>query len=233
MPVARRYALLAWAKARRACIVEDDYDGELRYIGRPIKALAALDGAEQVIYVGTFSKSLFPSLRLAYLAVPQWLVADAISAKWLTDRGGSALLQQPVRDLMATGEYDRHISRMHRRYSARREVLTRELRRHLGSEIQIEGDGAGLHLIVWMPNSTPSQVDALELACRRRGIGVYSIAPHAVHPPRYAGLILGYGLLDEDGIREGIRGLAAAYRELRSTQSRSRPARGRASTTVS
>ena len=215
MPVARRYALLAWARQRGTHIIEDDYDGELRYIGRPIKALAALDGADQVIYCGTFSKSLFPSLRLAYLALPEWLVADATRTKWLTDRGASALLQAPVRDLMATGEYDRHISRMQRRYSARRDVLTRELRRYFGSEIQIQGDGAGLHLVVWMPGLNGSQLDALALACERRNIAVYSMAPHSVRPLRRPGLLLGYGLLDESRITEGIRGLAAAYRELK------------------
>jgi GntR family transcriptional regulator / MocR family aminotransferase len=214
MPAARRYALLAWAKQRGACIIEDDYDGELRYVGRPIKALSALEGAEQVIYCGTFSKSLFPSLRLAYLALPDWLVADAINAKWLTDRGCSALLQQPLRDLMASGEYDRHISRMHRRYSARRSVLTKELRRYFGSEIEIEGDGTGLHLIAWMPNLSAAQIEPLQDACVRRGIGVYSIAPHAVRPLGRQGLILGYGIVEEQRIRQGISALSSAYREV-------------------
>ncbi len=223
MSASRRYLLLAWATQRGACIIEDDYDGELRYIGQPIKALAALDGADHVIYCSTVSKSLFPSLRLGYLAVPKWLTADAIAAKWLSDLGGSALIQQTVGDLMATGEYDRHISRMRRRYSARRETLTRELRLHLRSEIEIDGDGAGLHLVVWMPNLTHAQVDALVAACERRGIGVYSIARHALAPLRRAGVMLGYGLLDESQIQAGIRCLAAAYWEVcRAAPSRSR-----------
>jgi GntR family transcriptional regulator / MocR family aminotransferase len=225
MSASRRHSLLAWAKQRGACIIEDDYDGELRYIGGPIKALAALDGADHVIYSSTVSKSLFPSLRLGYLALPEWLTADAIAAKWLADLGGSALIQQTVCDLMATGEYDRHISRMRRRYSAHRETLTRELRLHLRSEIEIEGDGAGLHLVVWMPNLTHAQVEALVAACERRGIGVYSIARHALAPLRQPGVMLGYGLLDESQIREGIRGLVAAYREVR----RAGPSRSRGS----
>jgi GntR family transcriptional regulator/MocR family aminotransferase len=220
MSASRRHALLAWAKQRDACIIEDDYDGELRYIGRPIRALAALDGADQVIYCSTVSKSLFPSLRLGYLALPEWLTADAIAAKWLTDLGGSVLVQQTVCDLMATGEYDRHISRMRRRYSGRREMLTRELRLQLQSEIEIEGDGAGLHLVVWMPKLTHGEVDALVAACERRSIGVYSIARHALAPLRRAGVMLGYGLLDDSQIREGIRGLAAAYREVCRRQQR-------------
>jgi GntR family transcriptional regulator / MocR family aminotransferase len=215
MSASRRYSLLAWAKQRDACIIEDDYDGELRYVGRPIKALAALDGADRVIYCSTVSKSLFPALRLGYLALPEWLTADAIAAKWLSDLGGSVLIQQTVCDLMATGEYDRHISRMRRRYSARRDTLTQELRRHLGSEIDIQGDGEGLHLVVWMPNLTQADVDALVSLCERRGIGVYSMARHALTPLRRPGVVLGYGLLDEAQIRKGIRGLAAAYWDVR------------------
>ena len=215
MSASRRYSLLAWAKQRDACIIEDDYDGELRYVGRPIKALAALDGADHVIYCSTVSKSLFPSLRLGYLALPEWLTADAIAAKWLSDLGRSALIQQTVCDLMATGEYDRHISRMRRRYSARREMLTHELRLHLGSEIDVEGAGAGLHLVAWMPHLTHPDVETLVALCERRGIGVHSIARHALTPLRRAGVMLGYGLLDDDQIRKGIRGVAAAYREVR------------------
>jgi GntR family transcriptional regulator / MocR family aminotransferase len=124
---------------------------------------------------------------------------------------------------MATGEYDRHISRMRRHYSARREALTRELRLHHRLEIEIEGDGAGLHLVVWMPKLTHAQVDALVAACARRSIGVYSIARHALRPLGRPGVMLGYGLLDERQIREGIRGLAAAYGEVcRAAPSRSR-----------
>lgn len=224
MSASRRYALLAWARQRGACVIEDDYDGELRYSGRPIKALAALDGADHVVYCGTLAKSLFPSLRLGYLAVPEWLRTDAISAKWLADRGSSGLLQHAVRDLMATGEYDRHIARLRRRYSARRAILTRELRSHLGSEVEIAGDAAGLHLVVWTPNLRPFELEALVSECRRRSIGVYSVAEHAVGTLPTPGLILGYGLLDEDRLRKGIRGLAAAYQTLRkSARSRPRP----------
>ncbi len=214
MSAARRHALLAWVARRGACVLEDDYDGELRYAGRPIKALAALDDADHVIYCGTFSKSMFPSLRLGYLAFPEWLAADAVNAKWLTDRGSSALMQFPVRELMASGEYDRHIRRMHRRYAARRDVLTRTLRAHLGSKVTIAGSGAGLHLVVWMPTLSAIQMESLVAASQRRGIGVYSIAPHAVATLPVQGLMLGYGLLDEERIEEGIRGLAAAYREV-------------------
>jgi GntR family transcriptional regulator / MocR family aminotransferase len=226
MSAARRHALLAWAARRGACVLEDDYDGELRYAGRPIKALAAQDGADHVIYCGTFSKSMFPSLRLGYLAFPEWLARDGVSAKWLTDRGSSALMQFPVRELMASGEYDRHIRRMHRRYASRRSALVQALRTYLGSEVVIAGDGAGLHLVAWTPRLDAAQVDAVVAAAQRRGIGVYSITPHAVHALPVQGLMLGYGLVDVDRIHEGIDGLAAAFREVTGT-TRLRPSRTR------
>ena len=94
-------------------------------------------------------------------------------------------------------------------------MLTHELRLHLGSEIDVEGAGAGLHLVAWMPHLTHPDVETLVALCERRGIGVHSIARHALTPLRRAGVMLGYGLLDDDQIRTGIRGVAAAYREVR------------------
>jgi len=115
MPAARRHELLAWARRRRALVTEDDYDGEFRYAGR-IAALAALDPSAPVIYCGTFAKSLFASLRLGYVSLPSELVVPAPRMKWLADRGSPTILQRAVGELMATGEYDRHIRRMQRRY---------------------------------------------------------------------------------------------------------------------
>jgi GntR family transcriptional regulator / MocR family aminotransferase len=214
MPVARRFALLNWARTHRAYIVEDDYDGEFRYAGRRIEALAALEPDAPVVYCGTFAKSLFPSLRLGYLVLPPELVEAAVALKWLLDRGTSALLQRTVTTLMATGEYDRHIRRMWRRYRARRERLLAALERHLGSDARIEGGDAGLHVAAWLPALSSRQIDQLVDACRARGIGVYSIQRHASRPLRPGGLLLGYGIVGLDQIDPGIRGLAAAYREI-------------------
>jgi len=208
LTAARRHRTRAWARRSGAYILEDDYDGELRYHGHAIKALAGADPDGNVIYCGTFAKSLFPSMRLGYLALPPSLAAAAVSAKWLLDRGASPLLQRLIRNLMRSGEYDRHLRRMQRRYASRRDALVRALTTHLGREIEIGGDAAGMHLIAWLPRLDRAGVDALAAACRARDVGVYPIARHAVRRLKRQGLILGYGLVNENAIEEGVRVLA-------------------------
>jgi GntR family transcriptional regulator/MocR family aminotransferase len=215
LSAARRHRVRAWARRRGVHILEDDYDGELRYHGHAIKALAAAEPDNDVIYCGTFAKSLFPSVRLGYLALPVPLAAAAVSAKWLLDRGASPLLQRLIRNLMRSGEYDRHLRRMQRRYAARRNALVQALQSHLGADVEVGGDAAGMHLVAWFPKLRPDAIEPLVAACRERDIGVYSIARHALRPMRRAGLILGYGLLEEAAIETGVGGLAAAYRSLR------------------
>ena len=229
LTAARRHRVRAWARRRGVHILEDDYDGELRYHGHAIKALAASDADNDVdvIYCGTFAKSLFPSMRLGYLALPSPLADAAVSAKWLLDRGASPLLQRLIRNLMRSGEYDRHLRRMQRRYAARRNALVLGLQAHLGSDVEIGGDAAGMHLVAWFPRLAPHAIDRLVAGCQQRGVGVYSIARHAVRPLERAGLILGYGLLDVPAIEEGLRAIAAAYRVCRSDSADAPSHRGR------
>jgi len=230
MSAARRYALRAWARRRGAHILEDDYDSEFRYDGRPIEALAALD--PDVIYCGTFSKSLFPSLRLGYLSLPRALMTVTVGCKWLSDLGSPSILQRLVGELMTRGAYDRHIRRMQRRYRMRRDALVTALRAHMGSDVEIEGDEAGLHLIVWLRGLPAERVDDLVAASRARGVGVYSLrSAMAVYSERRAAtelsqcasLLLGYGLVDVDSIDRGIRIVAGAYREMTRRATRRRP----------
>jgi GntR family transcriptional regulator/MocR family aminotransferase len=214
LPVARRYALLEWARARGAYVIEDDYDGEFRYAGRPIPALAAIDPEGPVIYIGTFAKALCPAMRLGYLSLPAELVEPAVQAKWLTDFGSSLLLQKTVGALMATGEYDRHVRRMARRYRARRDALVEALTRHLAAEAVVDGSGGGLHVVVWLPRLGPDRVEALVEACAARDVAVYPVAPHAIAPPARAGLLLGYGLVEPEAIEEGVQRLADVFGQL-------------------
>jgi GntR family transcriptional regulator / MocR family aminotransferase len=216
LPASRRYALLAWARRARAYVFEDDYDGEFRFAGQPIPALAGLD-PEVVIYSGTFAKSLFPSCRLGYLVLPPALVEPAVRCKWLTDRGSFRLVEGALAALLATGHYDRHVRRMLRRYRARRDALVRSLRRHLGTSVEIEGSSAGLHLVAWLPALPPDRVGDLVAGCRERGIGVYPLAAHAARPPKRAALLLGYGVVEVADIERGVSGLAAAYRATRAS----------------
>jgi GntR family transcriptional regulator/MocR family aminotransferase len=214
MPVARRLALLAWARRHGAYVIEDDYNGEFRYAGKSIEALTALDPDGPVIYCGTLAKSLFPSLRLGYLVLPKELVPAVVACRWLTDRGSPILLQRTVAELMATGEYDRHIRRMLRRYRTRREALIGALQARLGSDVEIRGGTSGSHVAVWLPRLAPERVDELIDRCKARGVGVYSIASHATLPLEQAGLMLGYGLLDVERIGRGVKVLAQEYRRL-------------------
>ncbi len=213
LPVARRYALLDWARRHRALVLEDDYDGEFRYAGQPVPALAALD-ADAVIYCGTFAKSLFPASRLGYLVLPPDLVEPAVHAKWLSDRGSSLLVERAIARLLETGEYDRHIRRMQRRYGERRQVFIDALQARFGSDVEVAGAGTGLHLVAWFPALAPSRVDSLVVACRARGVGVYSIAPYATRPLPQAGLMFGYGLVTAAQIARGVRVLHGAYRRV-------------------
>lgn len=226
MPAARRYALIDWARRRGAYIIEDDYDGEFRFAGQPVAALAALEPHGRVIYCGTFAKSLFPSLRLAFLAVPPGLASAIVNTKWLCDLGSSALLQYTLAQLMASGEYDRHIRRMQKHYRGRRQVLLTAIKRHFGDAAVVEGAAAGLHVVVWLPGLPVARVTALVEACAAQGVGVYSIAPHATRSLPRAGLILGYGLTDARQIDRGAEIISNVYRELAATAPPSRRAAG-------
>jgi GntR family transcriptional regulator/MocR family aminotransferase len=220
MSAARRYALIEWAKRRGAYVIEDDYDGEFRYVGRPIAALAGLEADGTVIYCGTFAKSLFPALRLGYLAVPAGLASAVANGKWLCDLGSSSLLQRTLGQLMATGEYDRHIRRMQKRYRERRYALLSALERRLGTDVEVEGSAAGLHVVVWFPSLPHDRVADLIESCAAKGVGIYSIAGHASRPLRRAGLILGYGVTDVTEIEHGVEALSDSYREIVSTPRR-------------
>jgi GntR family transcriptional regulator/MocR family aminotransferase len=225
MPASRRYALLAWARRTGALILEDDYDSEFRHDGRPIQALAALDPG--VIYCGTFAKSLFPSLRLGYLSLPAGLVEAAAGCKWLSDLGSPAILQRLVGELMARGAYDRHIRRMQRRYRMRRDALVNALQNRFGSEVDIHGQEAGLHLIAEFRNLPAQRVGELTDACRQRGVGVYTprnalvvFGSPADGARDRARLLLGYGLAGVEQIEYGVKVLGDEYRRLK-------PSRGR------
>lgn len=214
LSVARRHALVDWARRRGAYILEDDYDGEFRYTGRRIEALAAMQPDGPVIYCGTFAKALFPGLRLGFLSLPAELAVPVRHAKWLTDCTSSPLLQKTIAAMMATGEYERHIRRMTRRYRARRDALLAALRRHLGDEAIVEGSGGGLHVVAWLPNLPKPAIGALIDRCAARGVGVYSVAPHATSTRLDAGLLLGYGIVEPPAIAAGVKIVGEAYRAL-------------------
>ncbi|MBI1734055.1 MAG: PLP-dependent aminotransferase family protein [Candidatus Rokubacteria bacterium] len=208
MSLTRRLALLEWARANDAWVVEDDYDSEYRYGGRPIEAVQGLDRAGRVIYAGTLSKVLFPALRLGYLVLPPALVEPFRAAKWVTDRHSPTLEQEVLAEFIAEGHFERHLRRARTRHAARRAALLAALASHLGDRVEVVGANAGVHVLVWLRDVSARALPAVIAAAGRSGVGVYSIAPYFFRPPRRAGLILGYAPLTERQIREGIARLA-------------------------
>ena len=209
LPLERRLALLDWAHRNDAWIVEDDYVSEFRYEGSPLEALQALDRHGRVIYIGSFSKTLFPALRLAYMVLPRALVRAFAAAKWVADRFSTVLPQAALAELVDSGQYERHLRRASLRNAARRRTLIDALRQHLGARVEIAGENTGVHLVVWFPRLRWPQLDALIARAERAGVGLYSVAPYHANPPPHGGLLFGYASLSEAEIRSGVRKLAA------------------------
>lgn len=212
LPIARRLKLLNWASRVGAFVIEDDYDSEYRYDGPPLQALAGLDRDGRVIYVGTFSKILFPALRLAYLVVPESLVEPMVTAKAVGDTGTAALEQLTLADFISQGHFDRHLRRTNTSNAARRNALVAAVRKEFGERAEICGANAGLHLLVWLKGKNGGMIADAHHKAEKAGVGLYTVDPFYIRPPRRTGVILGYAPLREPDIREGIRLLAAALR---------------------
>jgi GntR family transcriptional regulator/MocR family aminotransferase len=210
----RRLALLDWAARHGVWLVEDDYDGEFRYDGRPIAALKSLDRHDRVIYVGTFSKVMFPALRLGYVVAPPALRDALRAAKWLVDRGCPAIEQHALAELMAGGQFERLLRRAGKLLAARRRALLDGLATHCGDRAVVAGTSAGMHVCVWLPKLAANRVPAVLAAAMRRELGVYPITPYYRRPPRKAGLLLGYSGLGPADLGEAARRLGRVLDEL-------------------
>jgi GntR family transcriptional regulator/MocR family aminotransferase len=206
LPLARRLALLDWARSKDAVVVEDDYDGEFRYDGQPLESLQGLDSEGRVIYIGTFSRTVFSALRIGYLIAPKSLVPAFTSAKWLCDRHTATLEQETLAEFISTGMYERHLRRVRRRNAAHREALLDAIHEYLGDRVEVTGDGAGAHVVLW-PCKRISENTVIEKAAAR-GVGIYGISGYFLTLPSGAGLMLGYSRMREQELREGIRRLS-------------------------
>jgi GntR family transcriptional regulator/MocR family aminotransferase len=213
LPLARRVALLDWARRKDAIVVEDDYDGEFRYEGQPLESLQGLDSEGRVIYVGTFSRTIFSALRIGYLIAPNSLVAAFTAAKWLCDRHTATLEQETLAEFISTGMYERHLRRIRRRNTAHRAALLDAIREHLGGRVEVGGDGAGTHVVLWPADKRVAE-DAVIQSAAARGVGVYGIAGYFLAWASRAGLMLGYSRMNEQQIREGIRLLGESLKSL-------------------
>jgi GntR family transcriptional regulator / MocR family aminotransferase len=214
MPLGRRLELLSWARRSEACIFEDDYDSDYRYSGRPIEALAALDDSGCVLYAATFSKVMFPSLRLGYMILPERLIEPIRSVKALMDTGGPNLAQAALVDFIREGHFERHMHRTRMRNASRRAAILDAIERYLGGRAQVSGINAGLHLMLWLRDLPASRSRELRMRAARAGVGVYSVDPFYLNPPKHLGLLLGYASMREKQIAEGIRRFAAVVNSL-------------------
>ncbi|CAL1549077.1 unnamed protein product, partial [Lymnaea stagnalis] len=146
MTLARRLELIEWARKQNAWVIEDDYNSEFRYAGRPLASLQGLDSSGRVIYVGTFSKTIFPALRIGCLVVPPELVNVFAVARAFNDAHSSVINQAILAEFISEGHFVRHVRRMRRLYEERQEILVREVQNKLGDFIEIEKSEAGMHL---------------------------------------------------------------------------------------
>lgn len=208
MSMARREALLSWAAARNAWVVEDDYDSELRYAGHPFPALQGLDG-RRVIYLGTFSKILFPSLRLGYLIAPSDLVAAFCGARIVMDRHPATADQHVLAAFISEGHLDRHIRRIRSIYADSRSTLVQILQAHLPARLaRVQPIEQGVHLLVWLDDGLDDMAIARRAA--EQGVAVRALSPTYSNrsPDKRQGLILGFGGYPQDQMIAAARKLA-------------------------
>lgn len=210
MSLARRLALLNWAGRSGAWIIEDDYDSEYQFAGRPLAALQGLDKEERVIYIGTFSKVLFPSLRLGYLIVPTNLVDTFIAAHTHTSYFCPLVEQVVLTDFIAEGHFSRHIRRMRRLYEERQAALVRCVERELSGLLEVSPARAGMHLIGWLTEGMNDQVVSRRAAIA--GIDVRPLSFYCIAESRRPGLLLGYTGVPVAEMRLAARKLADILR---------------------
>ena len=213
MSVGRRAQLLEWAQRTGAYILEDDYDSDFRYQSSPLPALKGLDRHDRVIYLGTFSKSIGPGLRLGYVVVPEHLAETARSLKALMNNGHPWLDQAVVCEFVASGAFQNHLVRIRKQYMLRRDRLMHELEALLGP-LRFEGVDGGMHLTCHLPDDLPPAFD-LQQRLKRVGVGIYSLAEAPVtRHARFAGddhvALFGYPCLPEAEICEAISRLGRA-----------------------
>ncbi|WP_342050562.1 MULTISPECIES: MocR-like pyridoxine biosynthesis transcription factor PdxR [unclassified Cupriavidus] len=210
MSLERRLALLDWAQHHGALIVEDDYDGEYRFEGRPVESLKSLDKAGVVAYVGTFSKTIFPELRVGYVIPPAPLGVAMRKAKQIGDWHSCTMTQTALAKFMLDGYFSKHLRRMHKEYAARRALLRHALEHELSPWLVPLPSSAGIHLAAEIRATDPTaEAMVIERATAAR-VGVYGISGMYVAARPRPGLLFGYGGIGTDRIRAGVDRLKTA-----------------------
>ena len=205
MSLTRRLALLAWARDAGAWILEDDYDSEFRYAGRPLAALQGLDTDGRVIYMGTFSKVMLPSLRIGYMVLPPDIVDAFVTGRAVSDRHSPIVEQAAMTEFINDGMLERHIRRMRMLYADRQAALLAAAARHLGGVIDLRPAHAGMHLTGYLADDASDS--AIAVAALEHNVEVMPLSAYAIRPAR-PGLVLGYACASPSEIRAAVRRLA-------------------------
>ena len=212
MSLVRRLALLNYAQENGAWIIEDDYDSEFRYRGRPLPALSALDSERRVFYVGTFSKSMFAAIRLGYIVVPPGLVETFAQARNLLGQSSSAVVEQALSRFMDDGRFVEHIRKMRRVYRERRDILFDCLTKDCADSLEPQPTDAGMHMLAWLKNGMDDQ--AAHLAMLEVGIESLPLSVYCIKPLGRSGIVLGFSGADERRIPKLVKRMSETLRSL-------------------
>jgi GntR family transcriptional regulator / MocR family aminotransferase len=210
MSASRRIQLLDWAQTSGSWIIEDDYDSEYRFTDMPIASLQGLDRNSRVIYIGTFSKTLFPSLRMGYIVIPPDLVDRFVAVRHAIDVFPPHLFQAVLTDFMKEGHFSRHIRRTRLVYGERRNVLVDAIRDEFGSELEVMGADAGMHVVAVLPGMLQDREIALRAA--RENLWLWPLSPCYLTKRRRQGFILGFGSVAAHEIPNRVRQLRKVLR---------------------
>jgi GntR family transcriptional regulator/MocR family aminotransferase len=210
LSASRRLALLDWARRSGAWILEDDYDSEYRYESHPIASLQGLDRDSRVVYIGTFSKVLFPGLRIGYIVIPSELVPRFAAVREVMDIFPPTLFQAALTDFLNEGHFARHLRKTRLLYRESRSALVDAIRSELGGGVEVLGEQAGMHLVVTLPNRCSDREVSIRAA--RDGIWAMPLSSCYLEKPSRRGLVLGYGGTSAREIEAAVRRLRAAFR---------------------
>lgn len=211
MSLQRRRALLAFARQTGALIIEDDYDSEFRFGGRPLETLQSLDSSGSVVYVGSFSKTLLPTIRLGFMILPRALSEAAHKAKFVSDWHTSVIGQNALAAFIEEGSFARHLRKVGAHYRERHRLVTQIIGRTFGDDLALIPSTTGLHVAAEAPRLSPKQIERIADHAADQGVAVQRLSRLAVEASPRAGIMLGYGAIRTQDIAKGLRLLKASF----------------------
>jgi GntR family transcriptional regulator/MocR family aminotransferase len=211
MALSRRLALLAWAERHNTAIIEDDYDSEFRFGGRPIEPLRMLDATGRVIYVGSFSKTLLPTLRLGFIVVPPSLREAVRKAKFVADWHTPTTIQAVLAQFIDSGGFARHIRKVREVYRTRHRIAADALGRDFADHLKVIPSIAGLHIAALARTASADEIGVIVRRAADTGVVVQDLSKFGIGSPGPPGLLMGYGAIPTAHIEDGLRRLRSCF----------------------